>query len=131
VFHNLVSSPLGLLENLDQGQKSEGSRQLRALLMGPAKKTVSKLPGALNCPSSSSTFGQAASSVFTTHLKLGASVWWELLILWLLLQVPLGILVGFWIKDPTDETEIPDLENVERNPVRNTLFVSSDRVSEP
>jgi hypothetical protein len=58
-------------------------------------------------------------------------VWWELLILWLLLQVPLGILVGFWIKDPTDETEIPDFENVERNPVRNTLFVSSDRVSEP
>jgi hypothetical protein len=58
-------------------------------------------------------------------------VWWELLILWLLLQVPLGILVGFWIKDPTDETEIPGLENVERNPVRNTLFVSSDRVSEP
>jgi hypothetical protein len=57
--------------------------------------------------------------------------WWELLILWLLLQVPLGILVGFWIKDPTAETEIPDFENVERNPVRNTLFVSSDRVSEP
>jgi hypothetical protein len=33
-------------------------------------------------------------------------VWWELLILWLLLQVPLGIFVGKCINDPTDEREI-------------------------
>jgi hypothetical protein len=56
-------------------------------------------------------------------------VWWELFVLWLLIQVPLGILVGFWIKDPTDETEIPDL--VERDPTRNTLFVSFGKVAEP
>jgi hypothetical protein len=41
-------------------------------------------------------------------------VWWERFILWLLVQVPLGILVGSWIKDPIDEAEIPDLGNVER-----------------
>jgi hypothetical protein len=55
----------------------------------------------------SSTLGQADASVFTTHLKRGPSVWWKLVILFLLLQVPLGILVGFCIDDPTDETEIP------------------------
>jgi hypothetical protein len=76
-------------------------------------------------------FSQAASSVFVTHLKLGALVWWELLILWLLLQVPLGILVGFWIKDPTEETEILDLETAERDTHRNPLFVSSGKVAEP
>ena len=58
-------------------------------------------------------------------------MWWQLLILWLLLQVPLGILVGFWIKDPTDETEIPELETVERNTLRDPLFVSSGKVAEP
>ena len=39
---------------------------------------------------------------------MGAAVWWELLILYLLLQVPLGIFVGKCINDPTDETEIAD-----------------------
>jgi hypothetical protein len=58
-------------------------------------------------------------------------VWWELLILWLLLQVPLGILVSFWIKDPAEETEILDLEIVERDSVRDPLFVSSGKVAEP
>jgi hypothetical protein len=58
-------------------------------------------------------------------------VWWELLILWLLLQVPLGILVSFWIKDPTEETEILDLETVERDTHRDPLFVSSGKVVEP
>jgi hypothetical protein len=76
-------------------------------------------------------FSQAASSVFATHLNLEASVWWELLILWLLLQVPLGILVSFWIKDPTEETEILDLETVERDTHRDPLFVSSGKVVEP
>jgi hypothetical protein len=36
-------------------------------------------------------------------------VGWELLILYLLLQVPVGMFVGSCIKDPTDETEIADL----------------------
>jgi hypothetical protein len=76
-------------------------------------------------------FSQAASSVFATYLNLGASVWWELLILWLLLQVPLGILVRFWIKDPTEETEILDLETVEQDTHRDPLFVSSGKVAEP
>lgn len=58
-------------------------------------------------------------------------MWWELLILWLLLQVPLGILVSFWIKDPTEETEILDLETVERDTHRDPLFVSSGKVAEP
>lgn len=57
-------------------------------------------------------------------------MWWQLFILWLLLQVPLGILVGFWIKDPTDETETPDLETVERDTLREP-FVSSGKVVEP
>jgi hypothetical protein len=58
-------------------------------------------------------------------------VWWELLVLWLLLQVPLGILVGFWIKDPTDEAEIPDPQSVERDPFGERLFVSSNERPEP
>ena len=58
-------------------------------------------------------------------------MWWELFILWLLLQVPLGILVGFWIKDPTDETEILNLETLERDTLREPLFVSSGKVAEP
>jgi hypothetical protein len=45
--------------------------------------------------------------------------------------VPLGILVGFWIKDPTEETEILDLETAERDTHRNPLFVSSGKVAEP
>lgn len=46
--------------------------------------------------------------------------------MWLLLQVPVGILVGFWIKDPTD-----DLETVERGTLREPLFVSTGKVAEP
>jgi hypothetical protein len=58
-------------------------------------------------------------------------VWWELLILYLLLQVPLGILVGFCINDPTDdEIEIPDPETLERDTSREPLFVSSGKVAE-
>jgi hypothetical protein len=45
--------------------------------------------------------------------------------------VPLGILVSFWIKDPTEETEILDLETVERDTHRDPLFVSSGKVVEP
>jgi hypothetical protein len=58
-------------------------------------------------------------------------VWWELLILWLLLQVPLGILVGFWMKDPTDEKEIPDPKTVGRDTLTEPLFVPSGEGAEP
>jgi hypothetical protein len=61
-------------------------------------------------------------------LKWAASVWWELLILWLLLQVPLSILVGFWMKDPTDEKEIPA---VGRDTLTEPLFVPSGEGAEP
>jgi hypothetical protein len=58
-------------------------------------------------------------------------VWWELLILYLLLQVPLGILVGFCINDPTDdEIEIPDHETLERDTSREPLFVSTGKGAE-
>ena len=58
-------------------------------------------------------------------------MWWELLILWLLLQVPLGILVGFWMKDPTDENEIPDFKTVEQDTFSEPLFVPSRERVEP
>ena len=58
-------------------------------------------------------------------------MWWELLILYLLLQVPLGILVGFCINDPTDdEIEIPDPETLERDTSSEPLFVSSGKGAE-
>ena len=51
-----------------------------------------------------------------------------MVILYLILQVPLGILVGFWINDPTDdEIEIPDPKTLERDTFREPLFFSSGK----
>lgn len=53
-------------------------------------------------------------------------MWWDLLIWYLLLQVPLGILVGYWINDPTDdEVDIPDPKALKRDTFRGPLFVVS------
>jgi hypothetical protein len=78
-----------------------------------------------------STFGKLLHQYSRHTLEVRAPVWWDLVVLYLILQVPLGILVGFWISDPTDdEKEIPDPETLERDTSREPLFVSSGKGAE-